>query len=102
MSESFVGIAEAKNSLSVLINRVTHGNKRIILQSRGKPKAAVISIRDFQKLEELEKGINGINQLEILKQAKKLREKISLRRKDKLLSDSSTLLYELRKEQSGG
>lgn len=102
MFESFVGIAEAKNNLSVLINRVTHGNKRIILQSRGKPKAAVISIGDFQRLEELEKGANGINQLEILKRAKRLREKIFLRRKSELLSDSSALLYELRKEQSGG
>lgn len=55
MSE-IVGIAEAKNDLSELINRAAYGGERIVLGSRGKPKAAIVGIADLQRLEMLEKG----------------------------------------------
>lgn len=96
------GVAEAKNNLSTLINSVAYGNRRIILQSRGKPKAAVISVEDLKKLEELEQNVSRENQLEILNRAKMLQEKILKRRNGKPLSDSSELLHELRKERDGG
>ncbi|MBU0567034.1 type II toxin-antitoxin system Phd/YefM family antitoxin [bacterium] len=98
-----VGIAQARNNLSTLINNVAYSDKRIILQSRGKPKAVIISVRDFQKLEGLDKGVSrGAGQLEILKRAEMLQERILRRRKGKVLSDSSELLHELRKERNGG
>ncbi len=50
-----IGIAEIKRSISTIINRVTFGRERIILTSRGKPKAALVSIEDLQKLEAMEK-----------------------------------------------
>jgi prevent-host-death family protein len=51
-----IGIAEIKRSISTIINRVTFGRERIILTSRGKPKAALVSIEDLQKLEAMERA----------------------------------------------
>jgi len=45
-----VGIAEIKRDISTIVNRVAFGRERIILTSRGKPKAAVVSIEDLQRL----------------------------------------------------
>jgi prevent-host-death family protein len=42
-----IGIAE--------VNRVAFGGERIILTSRGKPKAVLIGIEDLRKLEGLER-----------------------------------------------
>jgi len=50
-----VGIAEIKRDISTIVNRVTFGRERIVLTSRGKPKAALVSIEDLQKLETLER-----------------------------------------------
>jgi prevent-host-death family protein len=46
-------IAHAKNALSSLINKVAYGKTRILLESRGKPKAALISTEDLERLERL-------------------------------------------------
>jgi prevent-host-death family protein len=49
-----IGIARIKRDISTIVNRVAYGRERIILTSRGKPKAALVSIKDLQKLEMLE------------------------------------------------
>ncbi len=49
-----VSIAEIKRSVSVLINRVAYGRERVILTSRGKPKAALVSMEDLHRLESQE------------------------------------------------
>jgi prevent-host-death family protein len=49
-----IGIAKIKRDISTIVNRVAFGRERIILTSRGKPKAALVSIADLQKLEILE------------------------------------------------
>lgn len=51
-----VSISQLKNSLSEYLNRVAFGQERIIVSSRGKPKAAVISLADLELLEELEEA----------------------------------------------
>jgi len=51
---STVSISELKDRLSEYLNRVAFGRERIIVASRGKPKAAVISLADLERLEELE------------------------------------------------
>ena len=53
-----VGIAEARHDLSTLINRVVYEGERIILTSRGKPKAAIISLDDLHQLKEMEKTVD--------------------------------------------
>jgi len=49
-----VGIGELRNALSNYLNRAAFGHERIIVASRGKPKAAVISIEDLRLLQDLE------------------------------------------------
>jgi len=49
-----VGIAEIKRSISTIVNRVAFGRERIVLTLRGRPKAALVSIEDLQKLEALD------------------------------------------------
>jgi prevent-host-death family protein len=52
MSEIRVAIGQVKRDLSDLINRVAYGGERIVLTSRGKPKAALVSIEDYQRLDQ--------------------------------------------------
>ena len=52
MAETRVSIGQVKRDISDLVNRVAYGGERIVLTSRGKPKAAIVSIEDYQRLEE--------------------------------------------------
>jgi prevent-host-death family protein len=45
-----ISIGQVKRDISELINRVTYAGERIILTSRGKPKAALVSMQDFERL----------------------------------------------------
>ncbi len=49
-----IGIRQAKDRLSEYLNRVAYGGERIVILSRGRPKAALISMEDLRRLEELE------------------------------------------------
>lgn len=53
MTETFVGIGTVKRDISELVNRVAYGGERILLTSRGKPKAALVSLEDYRRLEEI-------------------------------------------------
>jgi prevent-host-death family protein len=95
-------VAHAKNTLSSLINKVAYGKTRILLESRGKPKAALVSTEDLERLERLEAGTGTAEvHLHVLAQAQVLRRKIQRRRK-KLLPDSAALLNRLRQKRDRG
>jgi prevent-host-death family protein len=49
-----VSIGRIKRDVSDLVNRVAYGGERIILTSRGKPKAALVSIDDLERLRQAE------------------------------------------------
>ncbi len=49
-----VKIVDLKNTLGDVLNRVHYGGERVVILSRGKPKAAIISIEDLERLEDLE------------------------------------------------
>jgi prevent-host-death family protein len=103
MGVTDVGIAEARRDLSAIINRVVYGGERIILASRGKPKAAIISIEDLRRLEEIEKTADESARAErkaALAIAKAVRE-MSLRRRSGVpFPDVSKDLDELREERT--
>ena len=48
-----VSVSELKRDLSGIINQAAYGKQRIVIGSRGKPKAAVISMEDLHLLESL-------------------------------------------------
>jgi prevent-host-death family protein len=51
-----VSIGRVKRDVSDLVNRVAYGGARIILTSRGKPKAALVSMDDLARLRQAEEA----------------------------------------------
>ncbi|MGH7928444.1 MAG: type II toxin-antitoxin system Phd/YefM family antitoxin [Candidatus Binatia bacterium] len=99
MARQRASVAEAKNTLSALINKVAYGKTRVVLESRGKPKAALVSTEDLERLERLEQAAAApLPHLRVLAQAQALRLKVKRRRK-KPLPDSAQLLSLLREER---
>ena len=45
-----VSIGQVKRDISELVNRVAFGGERITLTSRGKPKAVLVSLEDYERL----------------------------------------------------
>ena len=54
MAETHIPIGTVKRDISKLVNRVAYGGERIVLTSRGEPKAALVSLEDYEQLERLE------------------------------------------------
>lgn len=54
MSEVQVSIGQVKREISQLINRVAFGDDRIVLTSRGKPKAVIVSLEDYGRIQQIE------------------------------------------------
>src|SRR5262245_2255704 len=50
-----VSLAEARDRLSALVNDAAQGGQRIVLSSRGRPKAALIGMEDLGRLERSER-----------------------------------------------
>ena len=95
-----VSIGEAKNRLSKIINEVVFAKKRVIINSHGQPKAAMISLVELEKFEEMERLLFPSKQVGLmaLKKAAQLREQIYYRKKG-TVSDSSDDLKHIRKER---
>ena len=54
--DATVSIGEVKREFSELVNRVAYGGERIVLTSRGKPKAVLVNIEDYRRLQAQEQG----------------------------------------------
>ncbi len=52
MKTTKISIGQVKRDISDLANRVAYGGEQVVLTSRGKPKAALISIEDYERLEQ--------------------------------------------------
>jgi prevent-host-death family protein len=59
-----ISISKIKGSLSKYVNRTARTRERIIILSRGKPKAAVVSLEDLERLEELEDALAAAEALD--------------------------------------
>ena len=95
-----VSIAEVKNRLSKIINEVVFAKKRIIINSHGQPKAAMISLDELKKFEEMERSLfpSKRGRSMALEKAAQLREQI-LNRKNKTVCNSSKDLNKIREER---
>ena len=49
-----IGIAEIRSKLADALNRVVYAGERVILERRGKPTAAIVSLEDLALLEAVE------------------------------------------------
>jgi len=101
MGTATVSMTQAKNELADVVNRAAYGGERIILLSRGKPKAAIISFEDLQLLEGLREGkeAHQARMEDWLAEARDLRQEILKRREGVPLPDSVETLRELREER---
>lgn len=45
-----IAIGQVRRDISELVNRVAYGGERVILTSRGRPKAALVSLDDLEQL----------------------------------------------------
>jgi prevent-host-death family protein len=102
METQSVTLTEFKQNLSELVNRAAYGNLRIELISRGKAKAALISLEDLRRLEALEQMQNQQQlyvqqQRTVLDEARLLRERMA---EAGIETDSATVLSEIREERS--
>ena len=57
--EIVVSIGEMKKRLSELTNRVAFGGERIILTSRGRSKAVLVNLEDYEQLKQLQTRPQG-------------------------------------------
>jgi len=97
-----VSIAEVKRSVSTIVNRVAFGRERIVLTSRGRPKAALVSIEDLQKLKMLESTTAPPSRAQrkvALAMAQAVREMTLARRGGVPFSDVAEDLRKLREER---
>jgi len=92
-----ISIGQIKRDISELVNRVAFGRERIILTSRGKPKAALVSLEDYARLQQAESG--GSTRIAWLSQAEELAQRIQQRRKQPV--DVQRLFDENRSDLEG-
>ncbi len=71
-----VSIGEVKRDISELVNRVAYGGERILLTSRGKPKAVLVSIADYERLQAQEQQEAQVQWESWLQQARELNAEI--------------------------
>lgn len=97
MNRPTVSIGQVKRDISKLVNRVTYGGERIILTSRGKPKAALVSIKDLQVLEQASQ--EKARRMAALERAQALGERIRAERPAHDV-DSVELVHQLREART--
>lgn len=96
-----VSISQVKRDISELVNRVTYGGERIVLTSRGRPKAAIVSLADLEQLQA--RGTSTrverrMKRMTALAEALAIRDQIAARVGGPL-PDSAEELRELREER---
>ncbi len=97
-----VSIAGIKRNISTLVNRVAFGRERIVLTSRGRPKAALVSVEDLWRLEALERTMGAPSREQrktALAMAQAVREMSLARRGGQPFSDVAEKLARLREER---
>ena len=94
-----VNIAEARKQFSELVARVAYTGERVIIERRGKPMVAMISIEDLKRLEELAEAKAAIRQQRLAALARAAALRQELEKNGILLSDSAELINQMREER---
>lgn len=98
-----VSVAEARRKLADIIIGAGLGGKRYIVQRHGKPLAAVVSMSDLRRLQQLEDPHSIEHQmaaLAALDEAERVGELILKERNGEYLPDSADLIREMREERT--
>jgi prevent-host-death family protein len=92
MAEIPVSIGQVKRDISDLVNRVAYRGDRVILTSRGKPKAVLVSVEEYERLKGMESSGTDALWTAWLAESAKLGEDILGRRDGKPLDVADLLL----------
>jgi len=78
VGEFRVSMTALRQNLGHLVNRAAYGGDRIVLVSRGEPRAAIIGIEELRRLQQLDRGSAAQQDLytQSLATADRLRERI--------------------------
>ena len=60
-----VSISQAKAGFSEYVNRAAYGQERIVILSRGKPKAVMLNLDDLRRLEEMGDALAATQAIEV-------------------------------------
>ena len=71
-----VSMTTLRQRLGDLVSRAAYGNERIILVSRGEPRAAIVGMADLKRLQELEIAAGSDASNQTLAAADEVRERI--------------------------
>lgn len=91
MTETNISIGQVKRDISELVNRVVYGKERIILTSRGKPKAALVSLEDYEQIHRLDKAARLVRWKAWLVRSEQLSAEILQRRQGEFVDVETTL-----------
>jgi len=96
-----ISVAEARQRLSELMARVAFGHQRIVIERRGKPLAALVSVADLERLEDLDAAGQDLpaRMRAALQTADEARRSQSEERGGAPLPDSAELIREMREER---
>ena len=93
-------VSELKRDLSSIINQAVFGKERIVIKSRGRPKAALVSLEDLHILESLsQQEIRQVQRLAALETARAVRAQVAAQAGGPL-PDSTPSLQELRETRA--
>lgn len=90
-----VSASEAKNNLGLLLSWVRKGEESVIIENRGAPAAAIISIAEYERLQELKEKAR---REEALAELRKLRAELEERQKDMTVEEANALVEEINRD----
>lgn len=96
MSTMQINIKEARQRFSELVNTVALGRERVVITSRNKPKAVIVSLQDAETLET--DAVRRARRRIQLESIRKLRMRLA---KKSIADDSLNTLKRLREERLG-
>ena len=72
-----VSVGRLKKDLSALLNQVAYGHERVVIESRGRPKAVLVSLEELERLDShaLSRGDRSAEGDSLLRQLGALRSK---------------------------
>ena len=96
-----MSVVEARRSFSEVMARVAYTGQRVMIERKGRPMMALVSIEDLRRLEELEQGGQStrMRRAAALALATAARARIRAERQGVSVPDSADILERLREER---
>jgi prevent-host-death family protein len=84
-----ISIGQVKRDISDLVNKVAYQGERVILTSRGRRKAVLVSLQDYEKIRQCDQALQ--DRTAWLAEAQVLAERIRMRRENQEIDVNALL-----------